>query len=60
MTHRTVTSAPDDGKNKVRTNYGEVETGYRLDGTKSDKTVEENAAELDAELLRAVPTGGAQ
>ena len=52
MTHRTVTSAPDDGKNKVRTNYGEVETGYRLDGTKSDKTVEENAAELDAELLR--------
>ncbi len=52
MTHRTVTSAPDDGKNRVRTNYGEVETGYRLDGTKSDKTVEENAAELDAELLR--------
>jgi outer membrane protein assembly factor BamC len=52
MTHRTVTSAPDDGKNKVRTNYGEVETGYRLDGTKSDKTAEENAAELDAELLR--------
>ena len=26
MTHRTVTSAPDDGKNRVRTNYGEVET----------------------------------
>ena len=52
MTHRTVSGAPDDGKNKVRTNYGEVETGYRLDGTKSDKTVEENAAELDAELLR--------
>lgn len=52
MTHRTVTSAPDDGKNRVRTNYGEVETGYRLDGAKSDKTVEENAAELDAELLR--------
>jgi outer membrane protein assembly factor BamC len=52
MTHRTVTSAPDDGKNRVRTNYGEVETGYRLDGAKSDQTVEENAAELDAELLR--------
>ena len=52
MTHRTVSGAPDDGKNKVRTNYGEVETGYRLDGTKSDKTAEENAAELDAELLR--------
>lgn len=52
MTHRTVTGAPDDGKNKVRTSYGEVETGYRLEGTKSNKTEEENAAELDAELLR--------
>jgi outer membrane protein assembly factor BamC len=52
MTHSTVSGAPDDGKNKVRTNYGEIETGYRLDGTKSDKTVEENAAEIDAELLR--------
>jgi outer membrane protein assembly factor BamC len=52
MTHSTVSGAPDDGKNKVRTNYGEIETGYRLDGKKSDKTVEENAAEIDAELLR--------
>ncbi len=52
MTHRTVASALDDGKNRVRTSYGEVDTGYRLDGTKSDKTAEENAAELDAEFLR--------
>ena len=52
MTHRTVTSAPDDGKNRVRTNYGEVETGYRLEGTKPDSRVEENDGDLDAELLR--------
>ena len=52
MTHRTVTGAPDDGKNKIQTQLGEIDTGYRLDGAKSDKTVEENAAELDAELLR--------
>ena len=50
MTHRTVSGAPDDGKNKVRTNYGEVETGYRLDPTQ--KVAEENDGDLDAELLR--------
>jgi outer membrane protein assembly factor BamC len=52
MTHRTVTSAPDDGKNRVRTNYGEVETGYRLEGTKPENRAEENDGDLDAELLR--------
>jgi len=52
MTHRTVAGAPDDGKNRVRTNYGEVETGYRLDQT--DKTIktDEFDSDLDAELLR--------
>lgn len=52
MTHRTVAGTPDDGKNRVRTNYGEVDTGYRLDQT--DKTVktDEFDADLDAELLR--------
>ena len=52
MTHRTVAGAPDDGKNHVRTNYGEVDTGYRLD--KEDKSVkaDEFDADLDAELLR--------
>ena len=52
MTHRTVAGAPDDGKNRVRTNYGEVDTGYRLD--KTDKTIktDEFDADLDAELLR--------
>ena len=52
MTHRTVTSAPDDGKNRVRTNYGEVETGYRLEGTKPENRAEANDGDLDAELLR--------
>ena len=52
MTHRTVSSAPDDGKNKVRTNYGEVDTGYRLDSSKPVTKAEELDAELDAELLR--------
>ena len=52
MTHRTVTSAPDDGKNRVRTNYGEVDTGYRLEGSKPENRAEENDGDLDAELLR--------
>ena len=52
MTHRTVTSAPDDGKNRVRTNYGEVDTGYRLEGSKPENRAEENDGDIDAELLR--------
>ena len=52
MTHRTVNSAPDNGKNEVQTNIGKIDTGYRADGDKGTKTEEENAAELDAELLR--------
>lgn len=53
MTHRTVSGAPDDGKNRVRTNYGEVETGYRLEGTKpQDVKTAENDGDLDAELMR--------
>ena len=52
MTHRTVAGAPDDGKNIVHTNVGDIDTGYRLD--KTDKTVktDEFDADLDAELLR--------
>jgi outer membrane protein assembly factor BamC len=52
MTHRTVAGAPDDGKNKVQTQLGEIDQGYRLD--KTDKTVkaDEFDADLDAELLR--------
>ncbi len=52
MTHRTVSSAPDNGKNEIQTQLGKVDTGYRADGDKANKTEEEQAAELDAELLR--------
>ena len=52
MTHRTVGTAPDDGKNRVRTNYGEVDTGYRFDGAKTENKQEANDGDLDAELLR--------
>ncbi len=52
MTHRTVAGALDDGKNRVRTNYGEVDTGYRLDKTDKTLKTDEFDADLDAELLR--------
>ena len=52
MTHRTVSGAPDNGKNEVQTTLGVIDTGYRLDGTKVDKKLEENDGDLDAELLR--------
>ena len=52
MTHRTVSGAPDNGKNEVQTNMGVIDTGYRLDGTKVDNKLEENDGDLDAELLR--------
>ena len=50
MTHRTVSGAPDDGKNKIQTQLGEIDTGYRLDPSK--KTAAESDGDLDAELLR--------
>jgi outer membrane protein assembly factor BamC len=50
MTHRTVSGAPDNGKNEVQTNLGKIDTGYRLDQTK--KVADENDGDLDAELLR--------
>ena len=52
MTHRTVSTAPDDGKNEVQTQLGKIDTGYRADGDKGNKSVEENDGDLDAELLR--------
>lgn len=51
MTHHSVSGAPDDGKNRVRTNYGEIETGYKLD-SKSAPETDARDVELDAELLR--------
>ena len=51
MTHRTVSSAPDDGKNRIQTQLGEIDTGYRADANKAkDTSVNDN--ELDVELLR--------
>lgn len=54
MTHRTVAGAPDDGKNRVQTQLGEIDTGYRADADKKNtsKDNEREADELDAELLR--------
>jgi outer membrane protein assembly factor BamC len=52
MTHRTVAGTPDDGKQKIQTQLGEIDTGYRAD--QSDRTikVDEFEQDLDAELLR--------
>ena len=52
MTHRTVAGAPDDGKNIAHTNYGDIDTGYRLDKTDKSIKTDEFDADLDAELLR--------
>lgn len=52
MTHRSVTGAPDDGKNRVVTQLGEIETGYKLESEVKNNNVDANEAELDAELLR--------
>ena len=51
MTHHSVSGAPDDGKNRVRTNIGEIETGYKADA-KSTAELDARDAELDTELLR--------
>lgn len=51
MTHRSVTGAPDDGKNRVVTQLGVIDTGYALDSQKTTPA-DANDAELDAELLR--------
>jgi len=51
MTHRSVSGAPDDGKNRVQTQLGEIDTGYRADAKNAPKA-DASDAELDAELLR--------
>ena len=51
MTHRSVAGAPDDGKNRVQTQLGEIETGYKADA-KNAKNADARDDELDAELLR--------
>jgi outer membrane protein assembly factor BamC len=52
MSHRTVTSAPDDGKNEIQTQLGKIDTGYRADASKTAKEQDQLDADLDAELLR--------
>jgi outer membrane protein assembly factor BamC len=51
MTHRSVSGAPDDGKNVVTTQLGKIDTGYKLED-KSSTNTDPADAELDAELLR--------
>jgi outer membrane protein assembly factor BamC len=51
MTHRSVTGAPDDGKTRIQTQMGEIETGYKADAKNAPKA-DASDAELDAELLR--------
>jgi outer membrane protein assembly factor BamC len=51
MTHRSVTGAPDDGKNRIQTQLGEIETGYKKEAEKAPET-DARDEELDAELLR--------
>lgn len=52
MTHRSVNGAPDDGKNRIQTQLGEIETGYRANKEDKKLTQDEIDSELDAELLR--------
>ena len=54
MTHRSVDAAvPDDGKEKVQTPYGVVDTGYKNEAkTKPEAKGDSKDDELDAELLR--------
>ena len=54
MSHRSISDATDDGKERVRTIYGDVETGYRYEGAQRSKSQDERAVaeDLDAELLR--------
>ncbi|MEQ1487975.1 MAG: outer membrane protein assembly factor BamC [Methylotenera sp.] len=51
MTHRSVAGAPDDGKARVQTQLGEIDTGYRADAKKAP-VADARDAELDDELLR--------
>jgi len=51
MSHRSVSTSPDDGKNRSVTQLGVIETGYALESQKT-KPGDASEAELDAELLR--------
>jgi len=52
MTHRTVAGTPDDGKQRIQTQLGEIEVGYRADKTDRTVKVDQFEQDLDVELLR--------
>lgn len=54
MSHRSISDVTDDGKERVRTSYGEIENGYKFEGGNRTKTQDERAIaeDIDAELLR--------
>lgn len=53
LSHRSVADVQDDGKERVRTTVGTVETGYKLEGKRDkDDEARANAEDIDAELLR--------
>lgn len=56
MSHRSVSDVPDDGKVRVRTIAGEIETGYAPKKSDSSRNKSEearaDAEDIDAELLR--------
>jgi outer membrane protein assembly factor BamC len=56
MSHRSVSDVPDDGKVRVRTIAGEIETGYaptkKSSGNGKVDSARADAEDIDAELLR--------
>lgn len=55
LSHQSVSNVPDDGKVRVRTIAGEIETGYRqsdFDKRKLSPEARALAEDIDAELLR--------
>ena len=53
LSHRSVADVHDDGKERVRTSVGTVETGYRLEGKRNkEDEARASAEDIDAELLR--------
>ncbi|HEY3326848.1 MAG TPA: outer membrane protein assembly factor BamC [Novimethylophilus sp.] len=54
MSHRSISNAPDDGRVRVRTVYGDIDTGYKNEDFAKNKSKDARAAseDIDAELLR--------
>jgi outer membrane protein assembly factor BamC len=54
LSHRSVSDVPDDGKVRVRTIAGEIETGYKKEDfdKRKGKDAQAISEDIDAELLR--------